>query len=142
MDRNGRPHGRAAEEDGFALRRAERRKRETYPELTSSMMGQLVVLACETGGRWNSEAVRLVRRCARLRAAAAPALLRSSAAAAWRSRWWGLLSIAAQDALAATLSRDGHLALGGPAADEDVPLGDVLLGAAPASVPSRLPLRG
>ena len=69
-------------------------------------------------------------------------MLRASARQAWSCRWWGLLSMAVQDALAATLCREGHLALGGPSGDVDVPLADVLLGAGPSGVPSRLPLRG
>ena len=99
-------------------------------------------MACEVGGRWNSEALRFVRRCARQRALDAPRLLRASAAQAWSTRWWGLLSMVVQDTLAATLSLEGHLALGGCAADIDVPLADVLAEAAPAVSPSRLPFRG
>ena len=105
-------------------------------------MGQLVVLACEVGGRWNGEALQFVRRCARYRAQQAPRLLRSSAIQAWSNRWWGHLSIAVQDSLAVTLCLEGHLALGGVDADVDVPLGDVLMDSTPASVPSRMPLRG
>ena len=142
LDRRGQPHSRAAEEDGVAPRVAKLRKRRTYPELASSWAGTLVVLACEVGGRWNQDTHRFVRRCAKVRAAAAPELLRSSAAAAWRQRWWGLLGMAVQDSLAATLARDGHLALGGYAADEEIPLGDVLVDAAGPGGPSRLPLRG
>ena len=52
------------------------------------------------------------------------------------------MSIAVQDSLAATLCLEGHCALGGGAADVDVPLGDVLLDADPAASPSRLPMRG
>ena len=100
------------------------------------------MLACEVGGRWNSDALRFVRRCARLRAAEAPRLLRTSAAQAWSNRWWGILSVAVQDALAATLSLEGQCALGGCAADLDVPLGDVLLDADIGPSPSRLPMRG
>ena len=106
-----------------------------------SPLGELVVLGTEVGGRWNQDALRLVRRLARFRARAAPQLLRRSAAVAWSNRWWGILSIAVQDALAATIARDGHLALGGTDADEEVPLADVLLSAAPAASPSWLPLR-
>ena len=142
LTRSGAPHGRAASHDGAALRVAERRKRRTYPELANSNMARLVVLACEIGGRWNGEALRFVRQLADQRAAAAPVLLRGSARQAWANRWWGLLSIAVQDALAATLCREGHLALGGPTANEDIPLADVLLAAAPATAPSRLPFRG
>ena len=142
LSRAGQPHGLAADHNGVALRTAETRKRRTYPELVSGSAGQLVVLACEVGGRWNEDALRFVRRCTRIRAAEAPRLLRASAAQAWSNRWWGFLSIAVQDALAATLSLEGQCALGGCSADPDVPLGDVLLDADTLTLPSRLPMRG
>ena len=101
-----------------------------------------MVLACEVGGRWNRASLRFVARLAKEKARSAPALLRQSARAAWLSRWWGLLSVAAQSALAATLGGASALALGGPVGDEEVPLGDVL-DEAPISPPtSRLPLLG
>ena len=142
LDRQGRPHGRAAVEDGVALATAAGRKRRTYPELLHSPMGHLVVLGCEVGGRWNSDAIRFVRQCARARAQEAPRLLRGAAAQGWSKRWWGHLSIAVQDALVATLCLEGHLALGGFAADVALPLGDVLTDATPDATPSRMPLRG
>ena len=132
---------RAADVDGAAIGRAERKKRRRYPELLSSPFGRLVVLACEVGGRWSDTSLRFVAGLAKHKARAAPALLRSSARAAWLSRWWGLLSVAAQSALAATLTGDGVLALGGPSGFDEVPLGDVLDHACGASSPSRLPLR-
>ena len=138
LTRMGAPQGQAASSDGDAIRRAERRKRRTYPELADSPMLSLVVLACETGGRWGDDALRFVRRLARARSQSAPALLRASAYRAWANRWWGLLSIAVQDALAATLCRVGHCAMGGFEADVDVPLEDVLLHAdIPTSFPGR-----
>ena len=142
LSRVGVPHGAAADDNGVALRTAEARKRRCYPELASSSSGQLVVLACEVGGRWNTDALRFVRRCTRLRAAEAPRLLRTSASQAWSNRWWGILSVAVQDALAATLSLEGQCALGGCTADINVPLGDVLLEADIGPPPSRLPMRG
>ena len=51
LRRNGQPRPYAADHDGVALRVAEGRKRERYPELVRGAMGQLVVLACEVGGR-------------------------------------------------------------------------------------------
>ena len=117
-------------------------KRLRYPELAHGTRGRLMVLACEVGGRWNRDALHFVRRCSRVRCQDAPRLLRKSASQAWSNRWWGLLSIAVQDSLAATLCLEGQCALGGCAADLDVPLGDVLLDADPAATPSRLPMRG
>ena len=56
------------------------------------------------------------------------ALLRQSARAAWHNRWWGLLSVAAQDALAASLSESVVRVLEGHDGIEP-PIGDVLLDA-------------
>ena len=102
LRRNGRVRARAAEVDGAALAGARRRKERTYPELDGGGT-RLVVLGCEVGGRWNDEARRFVNRLAALRAAQAPPLLRHSVRAAFARRWWGLLSVAVQDSLAATL---------------------------------------
>ena len=64
--------------------------------------------------------------------------LRKSAAFAWENRWWSMISVATQNALAATLVDDApHMlhAWEGTAP----PLGILLHGEAPAE--SRLPLR-
>ena len=141
LRRNGQPLPRAAVEDGVALAAAEGRKRRRYPELAGNAMGKLVVLGCEVGGRWNETACRLVGSLAKQKARNAPALLRQSARAAWHHRWWGLLSVACQTALASTLCGQA-LALGGPRGQDDPFLGDVLDGAPGLPSPSRLPLRG
>ena len=131
----------ADEECGVALRRGEADKRATYPELVGSDRLRLMVLACEVGGRWSSTCVRLVRQLAGAKARSAPAPLRASAAQAWRARWWGLLSVAAQGAFAATLAEDAVLALEGMDGPPPV-LADVLLDAGAPPPISRLPARG
>jgi len=129
---------RAADEDGVAIAAAERDKRETYPELVRSPKCQLVVLACEVGGRWSSTCAWLVRELAEARSAQAPPRLRRSTARAWEARWWGMLAVAVQNALAATLVDDApHLLHGWEG--EGPPLGVLLHGEAPTE--SRLPLR-
>ena len=100
---------------------------------------RLCVLACETGGRWNDESLRLVAQFVRSRALRAPAPLRGAATQGWYRRWWGLLSVAVQNTLAATL-------LGTPPVHAPMPgaqaphLQDVLHDACPP-VPSCLPAR-
>ena len=141
LRRNGTPQPRAAREDGASLARARRRKERTYPELGRNGT-RLVVLGCEVGGRWNDEALDFVRRLARgKRAAQAPPILRQSMAAAYSRRWWCLLGVAVQDALASTALGlpSGPLAgcadNGGPCDTDVVALHGAL------SAPSRLPLR-
>ena len=60
-------------------------------------------LGLEVGGRWGEEAADFLRALAHARARTAPALLRSAAVQAYVHRWAGLLSVAAQRALAETL---------------------------------------
>ena len=103
VTREGLPQAGAATHPGSALRNAARRKRrQTYPELDRSRRCRLVVFGLEVGGRWDSEAATFVRLLARARAAGTPTALRASAQAAWVLRWSGIISVAAQSALAAT----------------------------------------
>ena len=103
LTREGRPQPSAASRDGAAITVAERRKRAAYPELLRPGPQRLCALACEVGGRWSSESLRLVTQLVRLRAQRAPAALRPAARQGWLRRWWGFLSVALQSTLAATL---------------------------------------
>ena len=123
---DGRPWAGAEDADGVAIARAEEDKRETYPEMVASSRCRLVVLACEIGGRWSATCVALIRALAAHRAEAAPPLLRSAARSAWASRWWALLGVAQQSALAASLAEDTLGELDGFLGDAP-PLADVLL---------------
>ena len=67
---------------------------------------------------------------ATIEALLAPEILRGSLRQAWLARWWALLSIAAQDALAASLSETALGALEGGGGPEPS-LGDLLLDAVP-----------
>ena len=64
---------------------------------------ELLVLACEVGGRWNQTALELVASLAELKAATAPKVLRRSTQLALEARWWSMLGVAVQGALAASL---------------------------------------
>ena len=91
------------------------------------------------GGRWSDECQQFLRTLLPLRVQRAPPLLRAAAAQGWARRWWSVLSVALQRAVASS-------ALGVwtmtplPGAPDALPLGDVL-DLAIASAPSRLPLR-
>ena len=86
-----------------------------------------MVLACETGGRWSTQCRDLVRHLASRKADEAPAVLKASLRQRWAARWWALLSVSAQDALAASLAEESLRLLDGRDA-EAPPLSDVLLG--------------
>ena len=79
-------------------------------------MLQLLVAATEVGGRMNAEAVDLVRSAAAARASSDPPPLRRHTARAWEARWFCLLSVAALDALAATLVQEETKLLAAPGA--------------------------
>ena len=63
----------------------------------------LVVVGVEVGGRFGAEAATWLRLLAGQRALEVPAPLRAAARAAWVARWSGLLAVAAQRAIAASL---------------------------------------
>jgi len=137
--RNGTPQPGAATTDGTQLRAARARKERKYHELLASRRCRLVVLALEVGGRWSEEAVRFVRLLAKAKARTVPPLMRSAAVAAFFHRWTGIMAVAAQRALAATLLElpvdDAEGVDGDTPALEEV-LGDGRLLEAP--LPSRL----
>jgi len=137
--RNGTPQPNAATTDGVQLQTARARKATKYHELLQSRRCRLVVLALEVGGRWSEEALTFVRLLAKAKARTVPQLLRPAAQAAFFHRWTGMLAVAAQRALAATLLElpvdDAE------GVDGDQPeLEDVLVAArfAEAPVPSRV----
>ncbi|CAE7448365.1 unnamed protein product [Symbiodinium natans] len=96
-------------------------------------LGGLGLLAAER------ECQRFVRQLLRLRVQRAPATLRATAAQGWARRWWGLLSVAVQRAVASTALGVWTMpAL--PGSPDGAPLADVLE-LADFAGPSRLPLR-
>ncbi|CAE7584665.1 unnamed protein product [Symbiodinium natans] len=138
LTRTAQPQPCTADVDGAALRAAERRKAATYPELRRQGPQKLLVLGSEVGGRFNSDAQQLVRDLVRLRSYRAPPALRAAASSGWTRRWWGMLSVAVQQAVAST-------ALGQPwpqppeATSIAGPPLDRVLDLAEAEGPSRLP---
>ena len=52
------------------------------------------------GGRWNQTALRLVKDLARIKARSSPESVRKAVQHAYSHRWWNILSVAAQTALA------------------------------------------
>ena len=94
---DGGPRRQCATTDGAALEQARRRKELRYPELTGEQgRARLVVLACETGGRWSEEAQDFLRQLARARARSEPREIRDVARRAWFRRWCTALSLVAR----------------------------------------------
>ena len=74
---------------------------------------RLVIVAAEIGGRMSDDSRDLLRQLASARARSAPLLVRAAAKNAWLRRWTGMLGVAVQDALAATLVDDAVALLDG-----------------------------
>ena len=103
----GLARGGSATTDGATLRTVVNRKRRTYSEIPDSGVARLVVLGCEVYGRWCDDAIELVRQLAAAKAREAPPALRAAARQAWSCRWWGLVGVGVQRAIAEALLREG-----------------------------------
>ena len=123
---DGRPWNRADIEPELSIARAEAQKKATYSELVDSPSVRLLTLACETGGRWSDTCAEVVRWLAAARPRSAPQYLQVSARRTYEARWWALLSIVQQDALAGTLTDDSLATLDGHD-DAELSLGDLIL---------------
>merc|ERR1712139_620726 len=76
LHRDGSLWPRADEADGFSSERARADKETTYPELVvRNPFGKLVVVACETDGRWKDEGILLVAQLGKIRVAKFPPIL-------------------------------------------------------------------
>ena len=78
----------------------------TYPEVTSSGLGRLCCLSSEVFGRWGSDPIDLVPALARERSRGLPRRIRRGVILALQHRWWGILGIAMQRAVAHAATRD------------------------------------
>ena len=102
--RDGQPRPGADARPATALSHAaQRKRRQTYPELDRARRCRLVVFGVEVGGRWSEEAATFVRLLAKARARSAPAALQKAVRAALVHRWSGILSMAVQRSFAASL---------------------------------------
>ena len=87
--------------DGGAVEAAARHCHTVdYPEVARSNTGRLYCLGVEVFGRWAQEALALVRDLARERVAGLPARVRLGTHQRLLRRWWGLLGMATQRAVA------------------------------------------
>ncbi len=82
------------------LEYAEESNNDTYREVISSGLGSLQCLGCEVYGRWSSHSVRLVPALARERSRLLHPRIRRGVALGLEHRWWGILGVALQQAVA------------------------------------------
>ena len=117
----------AATTDGGALGYAVAAKRRKYADVVASREASFLVLGCESFGRWCEDATRLVRELVSLKAREAPPSMRGCARYAWSNRWWALVSVGVQRAVAEALLRHSGADLQPNPPDEPAPpLADVV----------------
>ena len=117
----------AATTNGGVLATAVAAKRRKYADVVASREASLLVLGCETYGRWCDDATHLIRDLMALKAREAPASLRGCALYAWSQRWWALVSVGVQRAVAeALLCQGGPDLQPNPPEDPAPPLAEVL----------------
>ena len=110
---DGSPHDHVANQPGASLRRAERSKDDTYPELVNSSQLRLETVACEIGGRINGRANFILDVISAAKVRCDPAFRRKFMMRWWRHRWLSMLSISIQSCVAATLVDDGTILIDG-----------------------------
>ena len=80
---------------------------ETYRPVVESGVASLKCLGCEVFGRWSADCVELVPKLARDRTRGLHVRVRRGLALALQRRWWGLLGISLQRAVARQILRHG-----------------------------------
>ena len=97
---NGLPRPATSNQGGRLLELAETQNNETYDSVVQSGLGSLMCLGCEVFGRWSAQCVKLIPELARERTRGSHPRLRRGMALSLQHRWWGLLGIANQKAMA------------------------------------------
>ena len=97
---SGEPRGGTSNRGGALLEQAEEENNDTYAVVTDSGLGSLQRLGCEVFGRWSRQSVQLVPALARERSWGMHPRIRRGIALSLQQRWWGLLGVALQKAVA------------------------------------------
>ena len=105
LTRRGWARGGTSNQGGRLLLDAERDNNNTYREVAESGLGALYCLGCEVYGRWSRQCVQLVPALAREHARGLHPRIRRGAALGYQQRWWALLSVALQKAVAQAVLR-------------------------------------
>ena len=85
---------------------AERFNNTAYPEVENSGLGLLYCLGAEVYGRWGKQSIQLVPVLARERTRDLHVRIRRGAQLGFQHRWWGLLGMALQKAVARAVLRE------------------------------------
>ena len=131
---DGIPHAGCVSHPDSVFLDAEAQIRVDYSDVAEGGRAHLFCLASSTGGRWNRTALDYVRSLVHVHARSQPDVLQQSVALALTRRWWAVLSVARDEAVAASLDpSDTVTELGHPPMDPiDVwlrdPVGPSVLG--------------
>ena len=82
------------------MEQAQRDNDAIYHDVVSSGLGHLLCLGCEVFGRWGPQCVELVPALARERSRGLHPRIRRGVAMSLQHRWWGILGVALQNAVA------------------------------------------
>ena len=106
VSRNGRPRPGTSNQGGRFLVIADADNQATYQPVTDSGLGALYGLGCEVYGRWSQACIDLVPALARERSRLLHPCVRRGIAIGLQHRWWGILSLTLQKAVARAIIRD------------------------------------
>ena len=106
LTRSGGPRAGTSNQGGRLLQTATTDNSNHYHEVTDTGLGALYCLGCEVYGRWSEQSIKLVPALAREHARGLHPRIRRGAALGFQHRWWGILSIALQRAVAEAVLRE------------------------------------
>ena len=88
------------------LEQAESKSNDDYHEVVDRGLGSLLCLGAEIYGRWGNQCIRRVPELARERSRGLHGRIRNGTILSLQHRWWGLLGIALQTAVAHAVLRE------------------------------------
>ena len=106
ITRRGQARPGTSNRGGTLLEQAEHTNNTTYPEVTESGLGALECLGAEVYGRWGNQCVALIPALAREHTRDMHSRIRRGALLGYQHRWWGILGLALQKAVARGILQD------------------------------------
>jgi hypothetical protein len=85
---------------GSLLEQAQSDNDNTYHDVIASGLGALMCLGCEVFGRWGPQCIKLVPELAREKSRGLHPRIRRGVALSLQHRWWGILGVGLQKAVA------------------------------------------